>query len=212
MDPTPPEVVHCAFCGEASPLEASYCRSCGRALRTGEEHPLSPALTAPPDGGDEMRPITALFADIVGSTRLGEHLAPDEVKSLVGECVGRMSRAVEEFGGIVQAYMGDGICAYFGVPVAHGDDAERAGRAALRIVQAIGEQRRDIEAAWGVPELNVRVGINSGPAAVGLVGGAMPQQVALGTQRMSLPDSRPTPRREPSPWGRSPHASLQNAS
>jgi class 3 adenylate cyclase/predicted ATPase len=127
-----------------------------------------------------MRPITALFADIVGSTRLGEHLAPDEVKSLVGECVGRMSRAVEEFGGVVQAYMGDGICAYFGVPVAHGDDAERAGRAALRIVQAIDEQRRDIEAAWGVPELNVRVGINSGPAAVGFVGGAMPQQVALG--------------------------------
>ncbi|CAN5493719.1 hypothetical protein BH18ACT16_BH18ACT16_09580 [soil metagenome] len=180
MDPTPPEVVHCAFCGEASALEARYCRSCGRALPTGEEHLPSPTLTAPPDGGDEMRPITALFADIVGSTRLGEHLAPDEVKSLVGECVGRMSRAVEEFGGVVQAYMGDGICAYFGVPVAHGDDAERAGRAALRIVQAIEEQRRDIEAAWGVPELNVRVGINSGPAAVGFVGGAMPQQVALG--------------------------------
>ena len=141
---------------------------------------MSPGLPAPPDGGDEMRPITALFADIVGSTRLGEHLAPDEVKSLVGECVGRMSRAVEEFGGVVQAYMGDGICAYFGVPVAHGDDAERAARAALRIVQAIAEQRRDIEAAWGVPELNVRVGINSGPAAVGFVGGAVPQQVALG--------------------------------
>jgi class 3 adenylate cyclase len=45
-----------------------------------------------------MRPITALFADIVGSTRLGERLAPDEVKALVGECISRMSRAVEEFG------------------------------------------------------------------------------------------------------------------
>jgi class 3 adenylate cyclase/predicted ATPase len=127
-----------------------------------------------------MRPITALFADVVGSTRLGEHLAPDEVKLLIGECVGGMSRAVEEFGGVVQAYLGDGICAYFGVPVAHGDDAERAGRAALRILQTIQEQRRDIAMAWGVSELNVRIGINSGPAAVGLVGGAAPQEVALG--------------------------------
>ena len=65
---------------------------------------------------DEMRPVTALFADIVGSTGLGERLGPDEVKALVGEFVTRMSRAVEEFGGVVQAYMGDGICAYFGVP------------------------------------------------------------------------------------------------
>ena len=68
---------------------------------------------------DELRPVTALFADIVGSTSLGERLTPAEVKALIGECVSRMSRAVEEFGGTVQAYMGDGICAYFGVPFAH---------------------------------------------------------------------------------------------
>jgi len=85
--------------------------------------------------GDEMRPITALFADIVGSTGLGERLGPDEVKALVGECVTRMSRAVEDFGGVIHAYMGDGICAYFGAPVAHEDDPERAARAALRIVE-----------------------------------------------------------------------------
>ncbi|HZJ50892.1 MAG TPA: adenylate/guanylate cyclase domain-containing protein [Actinomycetota bacterium] len=179
MDRTLGDAVKCSFCGAASSAEASFCWACGKSLRPDEES-LVPAPPSSQDDGDEMRPISALFADIVGSTRLGEHLAPDEVKSLVGECVGRMSRAVEEFGGVVQAYMGDGICAYFGVPVAHGDDAERAARAALRILQAIEEQRRDIEAAWGVPELNVRVGINSGPAAVGLVGGAEPQQVALG--------------------------------
>ena len=71
---------------------------------------------------DELRPITALFADITGSTSLGERLAPDEVKALIGECVTRMSRAVEDYGGMVQAYQGDGICAYFGVPTAHEDD------------------------------------------------------------------------------------------
>lgn len=129
---------------------------------------------------DELRPVTVLFADIVGSTGLGERLAPDEVKALVGECVSRMSRAVEEFGGFVQAYAGDGICAYFGVPTAHEDDPERAARAALRILAVVGEYARDIEAAWGIADFNVRVGVNSGQAAVGTVGGADPQPVALG--------------------------------
>src|SRR5204862_2152040 len=135
---------------------------------------------SPGDTGDEMRPVTSLFADVVGSTSLGERLDPDEVKALIGECVTRMSRAVEEFGGSIQAYMGDGICAYFGVPSAHEDDQERAARAALRILQLVGEYGRDIEAGWGIAGFNVRVGINSGPAAVGPVGAADPQEVALG--------------------------------
>jgi class 3 adenylate cyclase len=129
---------------------------------------------------DELRPITALFADISGSTGLGERLAPDEVKALIGECVTRMSRAVEEFGGTVQAYQGDGICAYFGVPVAHEDDPERAARAALRIVELMGAYAREVEAAWGIADLGVRVGVNSGRAGVGVVGSADPQVVALG--------------------------------
>ncbi|TMK85004.1 MAG: hypothetical protein E6G44_08440 [Actinobacteria bacterium] len=129
---------------------------------------------------DELRPVTALFADIVGSTSLGERLTPAEVKALIGECVSRMSRAVEEFGGIIQAYTGDGICAYFGVPVAHEDDPERAARAALRIINMAREYARDVEAAWGLADFNVRVGINTGPAGVGLVGGETPQALALG--------------------------------
>lgn len=129
---------------------------------------------------DEMRPITALFADIVGSTALGERLGPDEVKALVGECVTRMSRAVEEFGGVVQAFMGDGICAYFGVPTAHEDDPERAARAGLRIIGVATEYGAEVEATWGITGFNVRVGINSGQAAVGLVGGEDTQTVALG--------------------------------
>jgi class 3 adenylate cyclase len=129
---------------------------------------------------DEMRPITALFADIVGSTGLGERLGPDEIKALVGECVTRMSRAVEDFGGVIQAFMGDGICAYFGVPAAHEDDPERAARAALRIIGVAAAYAGEVEAAWGIEGFNVRVGLNSGPAAVGLVGGEDSQTVALG--------------------------------
>lgn len=127
-----------------------------------------------------MRPITALFADIVGSTGLGERLGPDEVKALVGECVTRMSRAVEEFGGVVQAFMGDGICAYFGVPSAHEDDPERGARSALRIIGVAVDYAAEVKAAWDIEGFNVRVGLNSGPAAVGVVGGEDSQTVALG--------------------------------
>jgi predicted ATPase/class 3 adenylate cyclase len=129
---------------------------------------------------DELRPITALFADIVGSTGLGERLGPDEVKALVGEFVTRMSRAVEEYGGVVQAYLGDGICAYFGVPTAHEDDPERAARVALRIVGVASVYAVEVESAWGIKGFNVRVGLNSGPAAVGIVGAEDAQTVALG--------------------------------
>src|SRR5262245_22498949 len=137
-------------------------------------------MAGPSQRGDEMRPITALFADIVGSTGLGERLGPDEVKALVGECVTRMSRAVEEFGGVIQAYMGDGICAYFGIPAAHEDDPERAARAALRIIGVASGYAAEVEQAWGIQGFNIRVGVNSGPAAVGMVGAEDAQTVALG--------------------------------
>jgi DNA-binding SARP family transcriptional activator len=142
--------------------------------------PAKPAAGAPRAIEDERRPVTVLFADVVGSTALGERLEPDEAKVLVGECVTMMSRAVDEYGGMVQAYQGDGICAYFGVPAAHEDDPERAARTALRILEVVHGYARDIEAAWGITGFAVRVGVNSGPAAVGLVGSADPQAVALG--------------------------------
>ena len=124
--------------------------------------------------------MTILFADIVGSTALGERLAPEETKALVGECVTIMSRAVEEYGGTVQAYQGDGICAYFGVPLAHENDPERAALAGASDPRADGRVHARHPAAWGIDGFSVRVGVNSGRAAVGLVGAAEPQAVALG--------------------------------
>jgi class 3 adenylate cyclase len=129
---------------------------------------------------DEVRPVTALFADVVGSTALGERLQPDEVKVLIGDCVSRMSRAVEEHGGMVQAYAGDGICAYFGVPAARDDDADRAALAALEIVREMETFAVEIASAWDVADFQVRLGLNSGQAGVGTVGAGHPQFVALG--------------------------------
>jgi class 3 adenylate cyclase len=88
-----------------------------------------------PDGGDmreERRVVTALFADIVGSTPLGERLDPEDLKLIVADAIARMIGAVEAFGGTVKDLAGDGMLALFGAPVAHEDDAERAIRAASR--------------------------------------------------------------------------------
>jgi class 3 adenylate cyclase len=164
-------------------LEAAILRQ-DDALSAGAGPETAVVVAAPPAAspspGDQVRPVTALFADIVGSTALGERLAPDEVKALVGECVTQMSKAVEEYGGTVQAYEGDGLCAYFGVPEAHEDDPERAARTGLRILEVVGGYARDIAEAWAIPDFAVRVGINTGRAGVGSVGAGNPQTVALG--------------------------------
>jgi class 3 adenylate cyclase len=176
----------CPECGAAVPSSARFCAYCGVSLTRAtaplvEDADGSAGGHAPAVGADdELRPVTALFADVVGSTALAERLAPEEVKALIGECVSRMARAVELFGGAVGSYMGDGIAAFFGLSAAHEDDPERAAGAALRILEVVAEYARDIAAAWGVTDFNVRVGVNSGQAAVGTVGGAEQRRVALG--------------------------------
>ena len=119
---------------------------------------------------EERRVVTALFADLVGSTALGERLDPEELKLVVGDAVARMVRAVEAFDGTVKDLAGDGLLALFGAPVAHEDDAERAVRAALRIVEDLATFSREVADAWGIGSLNVRVGVNTGPVVTGAIG------------------------------------------
>ena len=120
---------------------------------------------------EERRVVTALFADLVGSTALAEPLDPEEARLVVGEAVARMVHAVEEFGGTVKDLAGDGVLALFGAPVAHEDDAERAVRAALRIAEEIaGVRDARSSAAWAIEGFGVRVGVDTGPVVLGPVG------------------------------------------
>src|SRR5947207_8163402 len=119
---------------------------------------------------EERKVVTAVFADLAGSTSLAERLDPEDVKLIVGEAVARMVHAVEEFGGTVKDLAGDGILALFGAPTAHEDDAERALRAALTIVEEVREFARDVERSFAVEGLAVRVGVDTGPVVVGPVG------------------------------------------
>ena len=119
---------------------------------------------------EERKVVTAVSADLVGSTALAERLDPEEVKLIVGEAVARMVQAVEEFGGTVKDLAGDGILALFGAPVTHEDDAERAVRAGLRIVQAIRGYGQEVAGAWNVEGFAVRVGVATGPVVLGAMG------------------------------------------
>ena len=119
---------------------------------------------------EERRVVTAVSADLVGSTAISERLDPEEVRLVIGEAVARMVHAVEEFGGTVKDLAGDGVLALFGAPVAHEDDPERALRAGLRIVETVRDFSREVEQSFGVESLDVRVGVNTGPVVVGPVG------------------------------------------
>ncbi len=120
---------------------------------------------------EERKVVTALFADIVGSTALGERFDPEDVAEIVGRAVARMVEAVEAFGGTVKDLAGDGLLALFGAPAAHEDDPERAVMAGMRILDDIRAHAADVQAEWGVGELGVRVGIETGLAVLGAVGG-----------------------------------------
>ncbi|MEO8475425.1 MAG: ABC transporter substrate-binding protein [Actinomycetota bacterium] len=130
---------------------------------------------------EERRVVTALFADIVGSTPLGERLDPEDLKLVVGDAVARMIGAVEAFGGMVKDLAGDGVLALFGAPVAHEDDAERAIRAGMRIVEDIAQFAVEVERGWGVGGFGVRIGVDTGLVVVGAIGaGSRVEYSALG--------------------------------
>lgn len=119
---------------------------------------------------EERKVLTALFADLVGSTSLAERLDPEDVKLVVGEAVARVVGEVEALGGHVKDLAGDGVLAFFGAPTTREDDAERAVRCALRIVGEMEEYAREVRRGWGAEGFGVRVGAATGAVVVGEVG------------------------------------------
>lgn len=119
---------------------------------------------------EERKVVSALFADVVGSTQLGERLDPEDVRDIMGGAIARIIHAVEGFGGTVKDLAGDGVLALFGAPISHEDDAERAVRAGLEIVKEIGDYGVHIARDWEVEGFAVRVGIETGLVVLGPVG------------------------------------------
>ncbi len=130
---------------------------------------------------EERKVLTAVFADIVGSTALAERLDPEDIKLVVGEAVARIVGEVESLGGHVKDLAGDGVLAFFGAPTTREDDAERAVRCALRIVGEMEEYAREVRRGWGAEGFGVRVGAATGAVVVGEVGaGSRVEYAAFG--------------------------------
>jgi class 3 adenylate cyclase/predicted ATPase len=177
-------VVACLICGSANPRDARFCGECGAALSAVRRRARPNSTTSSPapvplvgTSEAERRQLTVLFCDLVGSTALSTHLDPEDVREIINAYRRQCNAVVGRFGGFVGKYMGDGILVYFGYPQAHEDDAERAVRTGLALVEAVG--RLDDKPA---SSLKVRIGIATGLVVVGdLVGeGAAREQGVVG--------------------------------
>ena len=137
---------------------------------------LSPKVT--PDGNGptasaERRQVTVMFSDLVGSTALSARTDPEDLREIISAYQKAVTDTVGRFGGFVAKYMGDGVLIYFGYPQAHEDDAERAVRAGLELVAAVGGLKTHAP-------LQTRVGIATGLVVVGdLIGSGASQEQAI---------------------------------
>ena len=166
----------CAKCGSDNAPEAKFCADCGHPLNplvstpTSASTPVSAMLPVPTrEIAGERRHLTVLFCDLVGSTAIAARLDPEEWRETVGEYHRAAAEAITRFGGHVVKYLGDGVMALFGWPEAHDNDAERAARAGLAIIDAIAKLGAGTKPANNParPRLSARVGIDSGAVVVG---------------------------------------------
>lgn len=128
----------------------------------------------------ERRVVTMLFCDVTGSTLAAEKLDPEEWAEVVNQIFEHMIVPVSKYEGTVARLMGDAILAFFGAPVAHEDDPQRAILAGLDIVAAMHSFKENVARAWGL-DIDVRVGINTGLVMVGPVGSDLQMEyTALG--------------------------------
>ena len=138
------------------------------------------APTAPRPADAERRQLTVLFCDLVDSTALASQLDPEDLRAVVRAYQDTCAKVIARFEGHIAQYLGDGLLVYFGYPLAHEDDAQRAVRAGLGMVEALGQLNTRLAQEQGV-QLAVRLGIHTGLVVVGEVGGGTRQeQLALG--------------------------------
>lgn len=174
----------CPKCEVENQPEALFCSACATPLQgsdstSGLERLDGLRKLAPESLQEKIReisrglpgqrkPVTILFTDIVGSTAIAEKLDPEEWKEVVQGAHKLVSDAVYRYEGTIAQLLGDGVLAFFGAPLTHEDDPERAARAALDIQDNIAEYRSELSGF--VDDFQMRVGINTGEVVIGEVG------------------------------------------
>lgn len=154
----------CATCGFENPHGTKFCGGCGGALANVPTAPKEPAKPRPfPEA--ERRQLTVLFCDLVGSTPLSEKLDPEALREVVHAFQEHCATSVHRFEGTIALSLGDGLVVYFGLPVAHEDDAYRAVRTGLDILATLPRLNLKLAAKLDAPRaspLRVRIGIHTG--------------------------------------------------
>jgi class 3 adenylate cyclase/tetratricopeptide (TPR) repeat protein len=174
--------VKCPNCGTANPADARFCNACGTRLdpTANGDASLDPflprellskleAARAGRAMEGERRVVTMLFCDVKGSTAMAETLDAEDWAEIMNGAFERLIAPVYRYEGTLARLMGDAIFAFFGAPIAHEDDPQRAVWAGLDIVSGIAGYKERVRAERGL-DLDVRVGINTGPVMVGQVG------------------------------------------
>ena len=146
--------VACPSCGTENPDGATFCAECAT------------PLTAPSRPRESRRTVTILFADVSGSTSLGEQLDPESLRALMGRYFAEMRTIIERHGGTVEKFIGDAVMAVFGIPTLHEDDALRAVRAAAEIAERLRRLNAELGAERGIA-IRFRTGVNTGQVVAG---------------------------------------------
>ena len=153
----------CATCGAANAAEDKFCGECGSPLDPGPASPLSTAPAVSREGGTERRLVSVLFVDLVGFTSFSEGRDAEDVRAMLTQYFDAASDAVQRHGGTVEKFIGDAVMAVWGTPVAHEDDAERAVRSALEIVDRVVALGSTLDL-----DLQARAGVLTGEAVARL--------------------------------------------
>ena len=167
-----PLALRCPDCGTAHRPGQKFCDECGHALSestppapagvaAAATAPRTPARREPSLRAAELRLVSVLFVDLVGFTSLSETREAEDVRELLGRYFETARTIIERYGGVVEKFIGDAVMAVWGAPVAREDDAERAVRAALDVVDAVGAFGTEV----GAPELRARAGVVTGQVA-----------------------------------------------
>ena len=177
----------CPACGASVPPGKKFCGACGAALG-----PAARSADAPADGfatpkaytpahlaerilkdrsalSGERKQVTVLFADVSGFTSLSEKLDPEDVHALINRAFELMLAEIHRYEGTVNQFLGDGLMALFGAPIAHEDHAQRAAHAALGIQQALARYREELQRTRAI-DFRLRMGLNTGLVVVGAIG------------------------------------------
>jgi class 3 adenylate cyclase/tetratricopeptide (TPR) repeat protein len=171
-----PLPIVCEACDFANESSARFCGGCGTPLDLAADR----AATAPPVEG-ERRQVTILFSDLAGYSRLTRRLDAEETHGVLGHFFEAADNAVRRYGGTVDKHIGDSVMAVFGAPIAYGNDAERAVRAALDIHDAM----PDLRATTG-HSLEAHTGIASGQVVASATGSGVHREYTVTGESVNL--------------------------